>query len=632
MIKNIISLLTCSIVYMNVAYSQDNFQISVDAIHEKYPDLAGNKLFGWVKTDEVYSKHNGVTHLYLRETYRDIEIYNCNITTTIRNSKVVALTNNLVANKISNSDKLTANTISPEDAVHFAAIALKLPAPAALYRLPVKNDAVSKSEPILLSAGGISLKPIPAKKVYVYHKQGVLQLCWDLSIYEMDQQNWWSVRIDATTGALVGKNNWVTKCTFSETPDSGNELVNREIKNSASRNGNDNTTAQYRVFPFPTENPDRGSSILETDPSDADASPNGWLDVDGISGSDFTITRGNNVWAYEDRASSNQPGYSPDAGQSLNFDYNYAPLGTADDNLNAAITNLFYVNNRVHDIFYHYGFDEQAGNFQQNNYSKGGAEGDVVFAESQDGSGFNNANFATPPDGANPRMQMYLWTPLPAPLTVNSPDSIKGQYIVGNAAFGPQVSEQINGDLIIAQDNQGVANDGCSSLVNNVAGKIVVIDRGFCTFKTKVRNAQLAGAIAVLIVDNGTLTTPLTLGDDPNVLTPITISTLSMLHVDGERLKSSIKAGTVVNVTFNPNPPLRDASFDNGVVTHEYGHGISNRLTGGPSNTSCLTNAEQMGEGWSDYFGLMMTMKPGDQSNTKRTIGTFDLGESSDAA
>src|SRR5690606_12661517 len=56
---------------------------------------------------------------------------------------------------------------------------------------------------------------------------------------------------------------------------------------------------------------------------------------------------------------------------------------------------------------------------------------------------------------------------------------------------------------------------------------------------------------------------------------------------------------------------------------HEYGHGISNRLTGGPSNTSCLNNQEQMGEGWSDYFGLMLTMREGDTGEMVRGIGTY---------
>src|SRR5262249_2937972 len=66
-------------------------------------------------------------------------------------------------------------------------------------------------------------------------------------------------------------------------------------------------------------------------------------------------------------------------------------------------------NNRLHDIHYHYGFTEAAGNFQVNNYGHGGVGNDPVQADAQDGSGFDNANFATPPDGQAPRMQMYVF-------------------------------------------------------------------------------------------------------------------------------------------------------------------------------------------------------------------------------
>ena len=75
----------------------------------------------------------------------------------------------------------------------------------------------------------------------------------------------------------------------------------------------------------------------------------------------------------------------------------------------AAVTNLFYWTNLLHDVHYRYGFDEAAGNFQVNTYDRGGKGNDAVKAEAQDGFGVNNANFATPPDGASPRMQMFTW-------------------------------------------------------------------------------------------------------------------------------------------------------------------------------------------------------------------------------
>jgi len=59
----------------------------------------------------------------------------------------------------------------------------------------------------------------------------------------------------------------------------------------------------------------------------------------------------------------------------------------------------------MHDLFYLYGFDEESGNFQDSNISERGKGGDAVVANAQDGSGNNNANFATPPDGQTPRMR-----------------------------------------------------------------------------------------------------------------------------------------------------------------------------------------------------------------------------------
>lgn len=61
-------------------------------------------------------------------------------------------------------------------------------------------------------------------------------------------------------------------------------------------------------------------------------------------------------------------------------------------------------------MFYVYGFTEPAGNFQQFNYGRGGRGSDFVIANAQDGSGYNNANFMTPPDGRHGKMRMYIWS------------------------------------------------------------------------------------------------------------------------------------------------------------------------------------------------------------------------------
>jgi hypothetical protein len=134
-------------------------------------------------------------------------------------------------------------------------------------------------------------------------------------------------------------------------------------------------------------------------------SPSGWVAN--------STTTGNNVDAYLDRDNNNAPDTNgrPES-QTRDFvytaDLTLAP--TTATNQMAAVTNLFYLGNVIHDELYRHGFTESAGNFQTDNFDKGGLGGDPLLAEAQDGGGTNNANFATPADGSRPRMQMFLWT------------------------------------------------------------------------------------------------------------------------------------------------------------------------------------------------------------------------------
>lgn len=81
------------------------------------------------------------------------------------------------------------------------------------------------------------------------------------------------------------------------------------------------------------------------------------------------------------------------------------------------------------------------------------------------------------------------------------------------------------------------------------------------------------------------------------------------------------------------NPTMRidvcgdkDGSFDNSVIIHEFAHGVTIRLVGGSDNTGCLFNDEQMGEGWSDWYALVITMKPGDSEELPRGIANYYRG------
>ncbi|KAG6811423.1 hypothetical protein H0H92_007531 [Tricholoma furcatifolium] len=193
--------------------------------------------------------------------------------------------------------------------------------------------------------------------------------------------------------------------------------------------------ATYNVFAWGVNDPSEGNRTFNKENFDSFASPVGWhtlpyandpayrdlkLSKNKAFWRNTTTTWGNNVFAQENWEGRNNfiDNYRPDAGKAKVFDYKYDPQATdnkedaqaeAERYINNTVAQLFYTTNLVHDLYYRYGFDEVSGNFQQHNFGRGGAENDAVIANAQDGSGYNNANFMTPPDGQNGRMRMYLW-------------------------------------------------------------------------------------------------------------------------------------------------------------------------------------------------------------------------------
>ncbi|WP_394388654.1 M36 family metallopeptidase [Shewanella woodyi] len=240
---------------------------------------------------------------------------------------------------------------------------------------------------------------------------------------------------------------------------------------------------------------------------------------------DATSTMGNNVTAYVDAIAPQgltNGDYLAETTSSNTFDYKYddSEAEYSVNNRKAAIVNLFLMNNYLHDDYYDHGFDEAAGNAQALNYDRGGVEGDALNVEVQDNSGFNNANMSTPADGGSPRMQMYLWETTQAVngvdfgVTATSHASIGMLEDLGFAGFGPDVFE-VSGDLVRLVDATDPINDGCEAATNaaELAGKIAIIDRGACNFTQKVKNAQDAGSIAVIVANNRDGDATITMGE-----------------------------------------------------------------------------------------------------------------------
>jgi Zn-dependent metalloprotease len=158
------------------------------------------------------------------------------------------------------------------------------------------------------------------------------------------------------------------------------------------------------------------------------------------------------------------------------------------------------------------------------------------------------------PDG-----QCSSHSPAAPVVVINSPASIAKICAAGAASFGPQLDATgITGDVVLGTDNDpndGSDTNACTPLTNggDVSGNIALVDRGTCAFTVKVKNAQDAGAIAVIVADNVEAYPSGMGGSDPS----ITIPSLRIRLSDGNLIKAALPG---VNVTMSTDPsPTTDS-------------------------------------------------------------------------
>lgn len=309
-----------------------------------------------------------------------------------------------------------------------------------------------------------------ARLIWVPMDATTLRLAWDVTLISRSRGEMYRVLVDAETAAVLVRHSLTAY----------------------------NTEATYRVFttesPTPFSPGHESPSSLQPAPVQRVnvttsalsplASPGGWIPAGSLT------TSGNNTETYTDTNAddlADLPLTTGSADRVFDFplDLNQEPWANKD----ASVTQLFYWTNFAHDRLYDLGFTEAAGNFQLDNFGRGGEGNDPVNAEAQDGSGTNNANFSTPVDGGRGRMQMFNWT-------------------------GPT--------------------------------------------------------------------------------------------------------------------PDRDGSFEAEVVLHEYAHGLSNRLVGGPSVTISALSTRGMGEGWSDFYGMALTAEAQDNPHGNWARGGYSRYQGGD--
>jgi hypothetical protein len=577
-----------------------------------------------VVTSQYESSHNGIAHVNVQQRRLGVPVNNAHGTVNIRVStgEVVFVGENFTANLVpapSGEVELAA-----VEAVEAAADALDLGEPANLQVLERDPGA---TRPTVVSDGGISHEPISMSLGWQPTSKG-LRLAWQATIDSSSEDQLLNAIVDAETGDLLAVDDWTID---ERIEDLAVTLSRREAQTHIDPADGPfppsrvNDGSSYNVFQFPKNDPNDGPRTIVSNPADGLASPYGWHDLDGVAGPDSLITLGNNVEAYSDRDNNNaiDPGSQPNGGAGLDLDFPADYLNEHPQTyVPASVTNLYYWCNIVHDVMYRYGFNELGGNFQVNNYGRGGNGGDDVRCEAQDGSGENNANFSTPAgDGGRPRMQMFLWPGnqfgLPNLVTVGG-----NEYTASYARHTPApTSAGLTAPIELVSDGSGTTSDGCQAFTIT-AGAIALMDNSAtCNHTVRVTNAQNAGASAVVVAHN-TASQPTVLSGSVNP--PPTIPMVGISQAAGTEIKAALP--TTAKVSRNTNRvPMRDAAFRTETIFHEYGHGVSLRLTGGPM-VNCLNGDEQAGEGWSDFFAINTLLDPNiDDPEQMRGYGSFAL-------
>ena len=344
--------------------------------------------------------HNGLTHLTLEQRVNGIEVFQSRFTAHLeRSGAIIATTGELLpdAARIVN---LTRPQLSASAALKLAA---KYSETEITGQTFARSQAATEEQAQTFDQAAGFAREMNARLVYFPLAADTARLAWEFELWMKDTPDAYLIVVDAERGSLLYRYNLTN---YEENPLHPHGLVypGDSPRPDAPHKTDNPATVERQDLPFHPL-PFNGATIFAiNDPH-----------YDWWAGAVADTLVSNNVDAHLDRDANNAPDLplvkAGDGNFSFPLDLTQQPIIESDQK--AAQANLFYQVNRYHDILYVYGFTEAAGNFQAKNFGLGGLESDAIQADAQDGSGTNNANFSTPPDGRAGRVQMFLWTGSP---------------------------------------------------------------------------------------------------------------------------------------------------------------------------------------------------------------------------
>ncbi len=427
------------------AINQDDPHRPTKVFLDSHPEIFGHgsEVLRGTRLERDYTtRHNGLRTAVWQQHIDGIPVFEgVMVSHTTTNGELVAISSQVVPDAVDIADRslpnraafLTTPTISLSRAVELAGANI--------------GDLVDKSTLVLKERvgkgpaarhtmrGGNMRGPSDAKLVWLPTGKGALRLCWEVVMTKRSSGEAFRILVDAASGEV-----WVRHCMTAYLTDATFRVYTGESPSPFSPGSA--TPSSYQP---PVTNRELVSMLAVIN---TNASPNGWID-DGVF-----ETVGNNVDAHLDRDGNDAPDLPRPTATNRVFDFpqNFSLSPTETNNQSSAVVQLFYWCNWVHDRLYELGFTETAGNFQSNNFGRGGFGNDALQADAQDYPGFNNANFTTFADGTAPRMQMYLFS---GPFPPRDGD-IDAEIVIHEYIHGLTGRRVGNGVSISAKQTQGL--------------------------------------------------------------------------------------------------------------------------------------------------------------------------------
>jgi hypothetical protein len=350
------------------------------------------------RSRDYVTRHNGVRHLEWQQEIDGTDIFGAHLRANVtQDGALINVASTMLVRPDGDFD-VPPTTLRPLQAIHRAADSVGIVMtvePAPILGTGVGTEADSTRIEWSQTPDFRTNVPVSTELYYFPLNRRELHPAWRVHLPEKEFGNAYHVFVDAVDGTILHRWNAVN---YLVAPGGTQDIQIRAYTSDSPAPGTPGPST-----PNGTQFPEVAAPLLTI--SSSIESPNNWIDDGGNE------TLGNNVDAHLDLDADDSPDLPRPQGSPFRVfdiaaDFTQAPSTYRD----ASVTQLFYLCNRFHDRLYQLGFDEAAGNFQNDNFGLGGLGGDRVLADAQDGIGTNNARFFPSFEGSEGRMEMFIFT------------------------------------------------------------------------------------------------------------------------------------------------------------------------------------------------------------------------------